>query len=180
MTQSANEIKAVGTKATIFGVIAIILGFLCMFTPLLTGIAVAFLVGTLVLIGGIVRVVWAFQAESFGQGLLKFAIGALTLLGGIVLVSDPLLATGFLTVLLSAYLFADGVCEIAAALQFRSESGWGWMLFGGIVSILLGLMIWSQFPLSGAWAIGILLGIKLFLVGMIMLTAGSAVRAEVS
>jgi uncharacterized membrane protein HdeD (DUF308 family) len=38
-------------------------------------------------------------------------------------------------------------------------------------------MIWGQFPLSGAWAIGILLGIKLFFVGLIMITGGSAVRS---
>jgi uncharacterized membrane protein HdeD (DUF308 family) len=51
------------------------------------------------------------------------------------------------------------------------------MLFGGIVSVLLGIMIWAQFPLSGVWAIGILLGIKLFFVGLIMLVGGSAMRS---
>jgi hypothetical protein len=38
------------------------------------------------------------------------------------------------------------------------------MLFGGVVSVLLGIMIWRQFPLSGAYAIGVLVGIKLFFV----------------
>jgi len=52
------------------------------------------------------------------------------------------------------------------------------MLFGGIISILLGSMIWRQFPLSGAWAIGIMLGIKLFFVGLIMLTTGTAIRSH--
>jgi uncharacterized membrane protein HdeD (DUF308 family) len=51
------------------------------------------------------------------------------------------------------------------------------MLFGGIVSILLGIMMWRQFPLAGAWAIGILLGIKLFFVGLIMVTTGSTLRS---
>jgi uncharacterized membrane protein HdeD (DUF308 family) len=51
------------------------------------------------------------------------------------------------------------------------------MIFGGIVSILLGFMIWGQFPLSGPYALGILLGIKLFFVGLIMVTGGSTLRA---
>jgi uncharacterized membrane protein HdeD (DUF308 family) len=59
----------------------------------------------------------------------------------------------------------------------RPLSGWGWILFGGIVSIWLGVFIWRQYPLSGAWAIGILLGIKLLLVGLIMFMGGSAVRS---
>ena len=41
---------------------------------------------------------------------------------------------------------------------------------------MLGVMIWSQFPLSGAWAMGILLGIKLFSIGLIMITGGSMIR----
>jgi uncharacterized membrane protein HdeD (DUF308 family) len=50
------------------------------------------------------------------------------------------------------------------------------MLFGGIVSVLLGIMLWRQFPLSGAWALGLFLGIKMLFSGMMMVTVGSAVR----
>jgi uncharacterized membrane protein HdeD (DUF308 family) len=178
MTSSAIQPTTGSSGTTILGVIAIVLGFLCMLAPLVTGIAVALLVGCLILAVGIVRIIWAFKAETLGRGLLRGAIGVLTLVCGLFLVSDPLLATGFLTILLSAYLIADGICEIAAGTQLKPASGWGWMVFGGILSILLGLMIWGQFPLSGAWAIGILLGIKLLFIGLMMVTVSSAVRAE--
>jgi uncharacterized membrane protein HdeD (DUF308 family) len=105
------------------------------------------------------------------------AIGGLTLLCGIALVANPLFASGVLTILLTVYLILDGIAEIAAGFQLRPQAGWGWLLFGGIVSIWLGLMIWSQFPLSGAWAMGILLGIKLFFIGLIMVAGGSTVRS---
>jgi uncharacterized membrane protein HdeD (DUF308 family) len=94
-----------------------------------------------------------------------------------MLVTDPLLASGFLTIMLAAYLIIDGIAEIAAGNLARPLPGSGWLIFGGIVSILLGVMIWSQYPLSGAFAIGTLLGIKLFLVGIIMVTGGSATNA---
>jgi uncharacterized membrane protein HdeD (DUF308 family) len=68
--------------------------------------------------------------------------------------------------------------EISAGNQRRPLPGSGWLIFGGVLSILLGAMIWAQFPLSGAFAIGILLGIKLFMVGLIMVTGGSALSAS--
>lgn len=176
MNDLQNEARAGGRNMTIFGVITIILGILAMLSPGLTGMSVAMAVGILVLIGGIVRMIWAFQAETFGRGLLMFAIGVLTLLCGIALTAHPLFTTGVLTIMLAIYFLVDGIFEIVGGFQMRPVSGWGFMIFGGIVSILLGIMIWRQFPLAGAWAIGILLGIKLFFIGMMMVTGGTAVR----
>lgn len=178
MTNTASQSGTGSSGMTIFGILTIILGFLCMLTPLVTGMAVALMVGALILIGGIVRIIWAFKAESLGEGLLRGAIGVLTLICGLILLSDPIIASGFLNILLSFYLIVDGIFEIAAGTQLKPASGWGWMVFGGVMSILLGFMILGQFPLSGAWAIGILLGLKLIFVGMIMLTAGSAVQSR--
>ena len=177
MTEITNAAKAGGKKMTTLGIIAIILGILCLLAPGLTGISALTIVGFIVLAAGIVRVIWAFQTASFGKGLLMFAIGGLTLLCGIVLIANPLFASGVLTVLLAVYFIFDGISEIVGGIRQRPGSGWGWMLFGGIVSILLGIMIWRQFPLSGVWAIGILLGIKLLFVGLIMVMGGSAVRS---
>ena len=177
MNEITEAAETGGKNMTIFGAIAIILGILAMLAPGLTGLSIAMLVGVLVVIGGVVRMIWAFQAGSLGKGLLVFAIGALTLVCGVVLVANPLIATGFLTILLAIYFVIDGIFEIVAWFQTRSAPGSGWMLFGGIVSVLFGIMMWRQFPLAGAWAIGILLGIKLFLVGLIIVTTGSTVRS---
>lgn len=177
MNEHSQSIQTSGTSMTTFGFILIILGILCMLTPGLTGLSVVVMVGFLVLIGGAVRIFWAFRAGSLGRGVLSFIIGALTLIAGLMLVTDPLLASGFLTIMLAVYLILDGIAEISAGNKRRPQPGSGWLIFGGILSILLGVMIWRQYPLSGAFAIGILLGIKLFLVGMIMVTGGSALKA---
>jgi uncharacterized membrane protein HdeD (DUF308 family) len=55
--------------------------------------------------------------------------------------------------------------------------GWGWALFGGVVSLVLGIMIWRQFPVSGTWAIGILFGVHMLFTGFAMMGIGSAARA---
>ena len=157
MTELTDAAKAGGNRMRIFGVIAILLGILCLLAPGLTGVWALTLTGLLVLAAGIVRIIWAFQAGSFGKGLLMFAIGGLTLLCGIALVANPLFVSGVLTIMLALYFILDGISEIVAGVRLRPGGGGGWILFGGIVSILLGIMIWAQFPLSGVWAIGILL-----------------------
>ena len=103
-------------------------------------------------------------------------IGGLTLLCGIALLANPLFASGVLTIVLAVYFVSDGISEIAASLRTYGRRR-GMAVFSGIVSIILGAMIWAQYPLSGAWAIGTLLGIKLFFVGLTMITGGSAVRS---
>ena len=174
-----DSAKSDSKEMTIFGGIAIVLGMICMLAPGLTGLSIVTLVGVFVLVGGIVRMIWAFKAGTFGRGVLTFAVGGLTLLAGIVLLANPVFASGVLTIMLLVYFFADGIVEIAAGMQARGESGSGWLIFGGVVSILLGIMMWRQFPLAGMWAIGILFGIKLFFSGLIMVTGGSALRKVV-
>jgi len=161
---------------TILGVLSIIAGMLCMMMPGIVGLSVVTLVGVFVLVAGILRMIWAFKAGSVGKGILGFLLGVLTVLGGVILLANPILGSGILTILLAVYFIVDGISELAAGFQRRPVPGSGWLIFGGIVSILLGIMIWAQFPLSGMWAIGILFGIKLFFVGMLMVMTGSTVR----
>jgi uncharacterized membrane protein HdeD (DUF308 family) len=167
-----------GREMTWFGIITIIIGILAIAAPSITGLSVTLLVGLLVLAGGIARMIWAFRASSIGGGLFGLAIGGLTLLCGVALLTDPLLASGVLTIILAAYLVVDGVFEIVAAFRVRPSSRWVWPLVGGILSFLLGFLILQQFPLSGAWAIGVLLGFKLLLVGMAMIAVGPTVRSN--
>ncbi|AOS97561.1 acid-resistance membrane protein [Microbulbifer aggregans] len=172
-----SDAGASGKTMTLLGVLTIILGVLALLAPSLTGFSIALLIGVLVLIGGVFRLIWAFRAGSFGKGLLGVALGLLTILAGIILLANPVLLSGMLTIFLAVYFIVDGIAELAAGLGAAGAGGRGWLIFGGIVSILLGIMLWAQFPFSGVWALGILFGIKLFFVGMIMIAGGRALKA---
>lgn len=174
--QIAQTAKKSGGSMTIFGVVTIILGLLAMFAPMFAGTSIVIMIGILLVAAGIARLVWAVQADSFGQGLLKLAIGGITLAAGVLMLVRPLLALGSLTIFLAAYFVVDGIFESIAALQVKPAEGWGWLLFGGMLSLLLGIMMWRQFPVSGTWAIGVLVGVKLLFAGMEMVSLGSRVR----
>lgn len=175
----AKGVKKDANKLIIFGIITIVLGVLAMGSPMMAGMGVAVFVGFLMFIAGIFRTLFAFSAQSWGKGILAFVLGVLTIVAGIWLLARPLQGVVTLTLILAAYFLVDGIFEIIEAFQLKPLKGWGWMLFGGIVSVLLGWMIWRQWPVSGAWAIGILVGIKLIFAGSSMFFIGMAGRTAV-
>lgn len=168
----AHAVKKDSTMLLALGVLTVILGFFAMMSPMMTGMTVAVMIGILLIIAGIARGIFAFKAQSWGKGILAFLLGLLTLIVGFYMVTRPGVAVASLTLFLAAYFIVDGIFEVIEAFQLKPIDGWGWMLFGGIVSVLLGFMIWRQWPISGAWAIGILVGIKLIFGGMAMSVMG--------
>ncbi len=155
------------------GALVMLLGFLVMASPLVAGISVALMVGVMLVIGGIGQLVFAFKT---GQGIFAIILGVLTIIIGGYMVSNLNVALAALTLFLAAYLIVSGISETMMSFQARPVKGWGWALFSGILSVILGIMIWAQAPLSGAWAIGILIGIRLFFSGWTLLMFGFAAR----
>jgi uncharacterized membrane protein HdeD (DUF308 family) len=171
-----DGIKKNARLAFITGIILLICGVLAVGSPFAAGVSVTIMVGALLIIGGISQCFMAFQAGAFGKGLLIFLMGALTAVAGFYLFGQPLAGLATITIFLAAYFIVTGIFELIAAIQIRPAEGWGWMLFNGIVTLLLGIMIWRQFPLSGVWAIGTLFGIKLMMSGLSLIFIGRNVR----
>jgi uncharacterized membrane protein HdeD (DUF308 family) len=171
-----DGIKKNARLAVIVGILMLVCGILAIGSPLVAGMSVTVIVGIMLLVGGIAQCFLAFQAGAFGEGLLIFIMGALTAVAGLYLFNQPLAGLASITIFLAAYFVVTGISELISAFQIRPADGWGLMLFNGIVTLLLGIMIWRQFPLSGAWAVGVLFGIKLVLGGWSLIFIGRAVR----
>ena len=148
------------------GIVLIILGILSLVAPFAAGLSITVMIGVLLLLSGIAQLVIVFRAGSFGEGLLLVLLAILSIIAGGYMVFQPVAALATLTLFLAVYFIVTGVVEAIGAFGARQMQGWGWLLFDGIVSIALGVMIWHQFPLSGAWAIGILVGVRLIVSGL--------------
>lgn len=170
-----NELTQVSKSAKIWGWIILIAGVLAVLSPLVSGLAVAMMVAILLVFAGLTRVVHAFQGGGFWTGLL----GVLAAVAGLVMMGRPLLGLASLTMILIVYFLFVGIAEISAAIQVRPSPGWGYLLFSGFASTVLALMIWNQWPLSGAWAVGVLVGIQLIFSGMTMIAVGSFIKDAV-
>jgi len=169
-----SGLQQVGSSVKWMGWLSIIFGILAIAMPWVAGQSILLMVGSLVMAAGVLRMIWAFKAGSLGKGILVFLIGVLTLLAGIAVIAHPMMSSAILTVMLAVYFFVDGFSELMAA--FSLKEGKGWLIFDAVVTILLGIMIFTGFPLAGTVAIGVFLGIKLLFVGITMLTVRSAVK----
>jgi uncharacterized membrane protein HdeD (DUF308 family)/ElaB/YqjD/DUF883 family membrane-anchored ribosome-binding protein len=158
------------------GVLTVIFGVLAIAAPLITGITVTVFVGFLLVFLGITRIIFAFKSGQWGAGIWGTIIGVVSIIAGLLMVFRPMVGLSSLTLLLAFYFLVDGVFEIIAAFKTRPDQGWGWVLFNGIIAVLLGFMIWRQWPMSGSWAIGVLTGIHILLAGWAMIVLGTGAR----
>ncbi|MFW2372046.1 MAG: HdeD family acid-resistance protein [Gammaproteobacteria bacterium] len=173
-TQFLEDIKNNSGLTIGAGIIVLLMGLLAMTAPLVAGLSVAMMVGVILIIGGVGQLAFAFKTS---KSVFTIIVGALTVIVGAYMVLNPGPALASLTIFLAAYLIVSGIFEALMAFQVKPVKGWGWALFSGILSLILGAMIWSQFPLSGAWAIGILIGVRLFFSGMSLLMFGLIARS---
>jgi uncharacterized membrane protein HdeD (DUF308 family) len=148
-----------------FGILMIILGVVAMAAPVVATIAVQFMLGWLLVIGGIAEGIHAFMAQGWRGFLLELLSAVLYLGVGIVLLVAPLEGALALTFVLAVFLLVEGIFKIITAFRVRDHPGWGWLLASGIVSVILGVLIWAQWPASGLWVIGLLVAIQLLFTG---------------
>ena len=153
-----------------------VLGILAIAWPYMAAIAVTRLVGWLLIFGGITHIVAAFQTRGAGAVLWEILVGLVYLVGGGYILFHPLLGVATLTLFLAAVFLAEGVFDIISFFSIRGQKGAGWMLFDGLVTILLAGLIWVHWPSSSVWAIGTIVGISLLISGIKWLMISMATR----
>ena len=158
------------TSLNWLGIALIVLGILAILSPAIAGGTVVTIIGLILLVAGVVQVLRTLQAGAGTEKLLTTILGVITVLGGIAVIAHPFLGLAFLTLALALYFAAEGVWKIVASFRYRPTAGWGWLLGSGAMSLLLALLVWSQWPISGLWAIGILVGINLLGTGAALVT----------
>jgi uncharacterized membrane protein HdeD (DUF308 family) len=166
-------------KAFLFeGILLVVLGLAAMIAPLIAGIAFTIFLGWMFLVSGVAGLAmtfWARQMPGFWWSLISaaLAVGA-----GIVLLARPAQGVLTLTIVLGAYFLAEGVASIMYALEHRRELSerWSWMLFSGLLDILIAVMIIAGLPGSAEWAIGLLIGINLVFGGASLVGMALAAR----
>ncbi len=176
MSDLSDAAKSGSRAATLWGIAVIILGLLAMGMPFITGVAITISIGIILIVTGIAQIVFAFQSDSLGSGVLRFAFGVLAGLCGVSLVTQPGAGLATITLFLAVWFFVDGLFAVFHAFSWRPQPGWLWMLFNGVISAILGVMIYNQFPTSAVWLVGLLVGIRLLVMGWTMIALGALGR----
>jgi uncharacterized membrane protein HdeD (DUF308 family) len=162
----------------ILGIALVVVGLLAIsadFLTVLTTLTTMFVLGVLLIAGGVVQIVNAFLARSWRGFFLHLLAGALHLVVGELMIEHPLMAAEALTLLLAAAFLVGGAMRIVVTL-FDRFPGWGWVLLNGVITFLLGVMIWRQWPESSLWVIGLFVGIDLIFSGWSWVMLGLLVK----
>lgn len=169
------------------GVLLLVLGVAAIVLPLVATVAVAFIIGWLLLMSGIVGLIATFRMRHAPGFWWSLVSAILAIAAGVVLLRWPLSGALSLTVILTIFFVIEGVASIFYALEHKRElSGrWGMMLASGVLDLVLASIIFLGLPGTATWAIGLLLGINLVfggsaIISMALVARGNAPRAAIS
>lgn len=171
--------KALGWSIAV-SVIMIVAGLLAIAMPLQAGLAVNIFVGWMLIFAAMAHFVFAWFTRRTGSVLLKVLLGILYLCVAVYLLSHPARGLATLTLALAFYLLIEGVTEIVLYFQHRSARGSGWFLVDGVITLILGGMIWQTWPSSTEWVLGTIVGISIFFSGVTRLMISLAARRVVT
>src|SRR4051794_23086598 len=177
MNMALPKVTELGSgKSIVWAILLIVFGFLAIALPLATSMGLVLIIGWLLIFSGGFQLVHAFQSKGAGNIIWKVLVGLLYLVVGLSFIVHPLKGVAGLTLVLGIFLIIEGVFDLIASLQTRSAAGSGWVLSDGIVTLILGIMVWRHWPASSLWVIGTLVGISMIMTGWTRLMISLAAR----
>jgi uncharacterized membrane protein HdeD (DUF308 family) len=169
-------VRQASTWSIVWGVLLIVFGMLAIGSPLLAAVAVNAVIAWLIVLAGVVHLILAFHAHGAGSLIWKLLVGIAYLFFGAYLILHPVLGVASLTLVLASLFLVEGILDIVLFFKMRSVRGSSWVLIDGIITLLLGLLIYLQWPSSSGWAIGTLVGVSMIISGVTRVMLSLAVR----
>jgi len=142
------------------GVVLIVLGVVALWTPLVMTLTTVMLFGFLLIVGGGAEIVSAFWASKWSGFFLHVFSGVLHAVVGVIMIDQPGLTAAGFTLMLAMFLMVGGLVRIIVSVVHHFPQ-WGWVLLNGIVTLLLGILIWRNWPEVSLWVIGTFVGVDL-------------------
>lgn len=157
------------------GICLVALGSLAVLFSYLTTLFSVIYFGSFMMVVGFFELVKSFKLRLWSAFFLHLFLGVLYILGGGFIVFYPMVNAVTLTLLLAFFFMLSGTLKIIFFLTGRAPHT-GWLLISGIVTLLLGLCILNQWPLSGLWVIGMLVGIEAIFTGWMYIMLGTTIK----
>jgi uncharacterized membrane protein HdeD (DUF308 family) len=179
-----SEVKSIAKESIgwsiALSVALVVLGLLAIMIPLAAGVAANVVVAWLLMIGGVAHLIFAWHVKGVGGHIWEALAGVAYLVIAIYMLMHPLLGLLSLTIVLAVYLLVKGVSLIAFGARTRTMPGSGWLIFDGVVSVVLAGLIYWNLPFAAVWLIGTYIGITMLFSGFSRLMLSLAARKVVT
>lgn len=146
------------------GILMLLVGTLALIVTPAATLGTIIVFGWLLVLSGIVECIHAFQIRKWAGFLLYLLGGALGLVVGLLVVTHPVSGALAWTLLFAAYFTVIGIFRFVAVIGLRFPE-WGWAAFDALVTLVLGVLLWVEWPSSAVWFIGLAVGISMILRG---------------
>jgi uncharacterized membrane protein HdeD (DUF308 family) len=160
----------------VLGISMVILGTVALFIAPAATLGTVLVLGWLLVVSGVVEAIQSFRVRKWGGVFLHLIGGVLGVLVGLLVVTHPVAGALAWTLLFASFFTVIGMFRLVAAIRLKFPN-WGWAAFDGAVTLLLGLMLWMDWPASGLWFLGFAVGVSLILRGWSYVMFAIAVRA---
>lgn len=160
------------------GGVFIVLGIISIAYPFYSSLGVEILFGALFLAGGIFQLFAAFEEKQRKNILWDFCIGVLYILAGVYLLSHPVGGLLSLTMVLIVLFYIQGFLTLFSGFsqRLRGQQRF-WVTLSGLLTLGIASILLFSYPISGLWALGLLIGVNLLFFGISIL-CGSCVLSE--
>lgn len=179
----STDMKNNVNGSIVVGVLLIVLGIIAIALPNVSTIFAETWFALILGSAGGAKIAYAFQIRKNGnnQGFIwQLLLGILYIATALMLFANPFRGILTLTLLLGGFLLTEGVFNLILAFRLRPQQNWTWVLGDGIITLLLGAMIWFQWPFNAPWLLGTLVGASVLSTGvsriMLSLNARSALN----
>lgn len=173
---AAEPLRAKSGWIVALGVVYLVAGAIALSSVVMATVVSVFLVGVMMVVGGVAEVINALQVKSWGKFVLWLLLGALYIIAGILTFENPLLAAKLLTLLLGISLIASGIAKIVLAFNMKAGSAWGIVVLAGVLTLLVGLVIVAQWPVGSLYFLGIFLAVDLIFTGVGWISVGLGLK----
>jgi uncharacterized membrane protein HdeD (DUF308 family) len=147
------------------GALMVVGGILALVYPVVSSVAVVFLLGWLLIISGVVQGISLIGARNVPHFWLALVSVVLSVIIGVLFLRNPGEGLLTLTLLMLVFFMIEGISKVIFSLTIRPFPNWGWVLASGIVGILLACYLWASLPVTAIWLLGVLLGLQLICEG---------------
>jgi uncharacterized membrane protein HdeD (DUF308 family) len=176
LAAAAEEIRHSWGWFLAVGIAFIVLGALCVIGDVTATFATVLVFGWFLLISGVFALVHGIRTHTWRGFLLSLLSALLRGFTGYLLIRYPLAGAVSLTLILASFFIVGGLFRAIGAAMLKLPH-WGWSVFSGIVSVVLGIVLLSQMPFSSIWFIGFAIGIDLIVEGVSLIGLGSALHS---
>jgi uncharacterized membrane protein HdeD (DUF308 family) len=161
----------------LLGILLMICGTAAIVFPPISSLVAVTALSIVLLVAGVAMIVGAFWTGKWSGFLIHLLVGILYVAGGMVIADRPLVSTLLITMFLAISFMVMGIFRAVGAMVLRFPQ-WGWALMNGLVTFLLGLIIYRHLPLDAFWVIGVLVGIEMLLNGWTWIMLSTMVRRQ--